>query len=126
MLTADEYHARYYSHDTRALQLAKYYLGRWGFIERNASRLSEHYQEVAYILFSALNEMTEEEREFLANKYRVTIFMQQSKNDKELFEEYDVTLYRYRLIRKGVEYKFYHHLKPLIKEHKGENFLFTS
>lgn len=118
MLNADDYHVRYYSSDRRALQLSKYYLNKWGWIERNASQLDESYKEIAFILFSALKEMTEEERKFLADKFRVTIARKSSRPDKEIAEEYGMELQEYRKLRKGVEYKFYSYLKPLLQEHK--------
>ena len=118
MLSADDYHVRYYSSDRRALQLSKYYLNKWGWIERNASQLSEVYSRIAFILFSALKEMTEEERKFLADKFRVTIERKSSRPDKEIAKEYGMELSEYRELRKGVEYKFYSFLKPLIQKHK--------
>lgn len=127
MLSADDYHVRYYSSDRRALQLSKYYLNKWGKIERNVSQLSEVYSRIAFILFSALKEMTEEERKFLADKYRVIIFGRWSKSDKELAEEYGMKLSDYQKLRKGIEYKFYYYLKPLVqtsKKEKGIDFKF--
>ena len=120
MLSADDYHVRYYSSDRRALQLSKYYLNKWGWIERNASQLDELYGEIAFILFSALKEMTEEERKFLADKFRVTIERKSSRPDKEIAKEYGMELSEYRELRKGVEYKFYYYLKPLIQKNKVE------
>ena len=117
MLSADDYHVRYYSSDRRALQLSKYYLGKWGKIEKNASQLSEVYSRIAFILFSALKEMTEEERKFLADKFRVTIARKSSRPDKEIAKKYGMELSEYRELRKGIEYKFYYYLKPLLKEH---------
>lgn len=127
MLQADEYYNQFYSNDRRALQLSKYYLNKWGVIEKNASRLNESYTEIAFILFSALKEMTEEERNFLADKYRVTIAKKSSRPDKEIANDYGMELLEYRNLRKGIEYKFYYHLKPLIqtaKKEKGINFRF--
>lgn len=122
MLTADEYFNQYPSYDRRALQLSKYYLSRWGKIERNASELSELHSEIAYILFSALNEMTEKEREFLGDKYRVIIFGRVAKSDKEMASQYNMKLVDYQNLRKGIEYKFYHKMKPLLQELKGDDF----
>ena len=127
MLQADDYHVRYYSSDRRALQLSKYYLNKWGVIEKNASRLNESYTEIAFILFSALKEMTEEERKFLADKFRVTIERKSSRPDREIAKEYGMELSEYRELRKGVEYKFYYYLKPLVqtsKKEKGIDFKF--
>lgn len=127
MLQADDYIVRYRSDDKRALQLSKYYLNKWGVIERNASRLNEHYTEIAFLLFSALKEMTEEERKFLSDKYRVVIRKKSSKPDKEIAKEYGMELLEYQKLRRGVEYKFYSHLKPLIqktKKEKGIDFKF--
>lgn len=127
MLQADEYYNQFYSNDRRALQLSKYYLNKWGVIEKNASRLNESYTEIAFILFSALKEMTEEERNFLADKYRVTIAKKSSRPDKEIANDYGMELLEYRNLRKGIEYKIYCHLKPLIqtaKKEKGINFRF--
>lgn len=127
MLSADDYHVRYYSSDRRALQLSKYYLNKWGWIERNASQLDELYGEIAFILFSALKEMTEEERKFLADKFRVTIARKSSRPDKEIAKKYGMELSEYRELRKGVEYKFYYYLKPLVqtsKKEKGIDFKF--
>lgn len=118
MLDVDDYHVRYYSSDRRALQLSKYYLNKWGWIERNASQLDKLYGEIAFILFSALKEMTEEERKFLADKFRVTIARKSSRPDKEIAKKYGMELSEYRELRKGVEYKFYYYLKPLIQKHK--------
>jgi len=118
MLTADEYHALYYHKDKRVFQLAKHYLSKWGIIENNASQLDEDYNEIAYLLFSALNEMTEEERAFLANKYRTPTFYQENRSDKKMADEYDLTLKEYRALRKGVERKFYHYLNKIKQEHE--------
>lgn len=118
MLQVDDYHARYYSDDRRALQLSKYYLNKWGIIERNASRLNESYTEIAVILFSTLKEMTDLERKFLSEKYRVTIARKSSRPDEELAEKYGMKLLEYRELRKGIEYKFYYYLKSLLEEHK--------
>ena len=127
MLQVAEYHIRYYSSDRRSLQLSKYYLGKWGVIEKNASRLNESYTEIAFILFSALKEMTEEERKFLADKFRVTIAKKSSRPDKDIAKEYGMELSEYRDLRKGIEYKFYYYLKPLVqtsKKEKGIDFNF--
>lgn len=127
MLSADDYHVRYYSSDRRALQLSKYYLGKWGKIEKNVSQLSEAYSRIAFILFSALKEMTDNERKFLADKYRVTIYSKIARPDREVAEEYEMNYSDYQKLRKGVEYKFYSYLKPLIqkqKEAKGLSFSF--
>lgn len=118
MLQTDDYHARYYCDDRRTFQLSKYYLSKWGIIERNASQLDKHYSEMAFILFNTLKEMTEEERKFLSEKYRVTIPMKAHRPDREVAEEYGMELQEYRKLRKGVEYKFYSYLKPLLQEHK--------
>ena len=120
MLQVDDYHVRYYSSDRRALQLSKYYLNKWGKIERNVSQLSEVYSRIAFILFSALKEMTEEERRFLADKFRVTIARKSSRPDKEIAKEYGMELSEYRELRKGVEYKFYSYLKPLVQTSNKE------
>lgn len=92
MLLADEYLTSYYSEDRRALQLSKYYLSKWGKIEKNASKLNKNYKKVAFILYSTLNKMAEDERKFLANKYRVMIYGKSAKPDKELAEVYDMDL----------------------------------
>lgn len=118
MLPADEYFISYYSEDRRALQLAKYYLSKWGTIEKNASKLNEAYSEIAFLLFSALSEMTEEERKFLADKYRVDIYKKWAKPDKEVAKKNDMKLSEYQKLRKGVEYKFYYYLKPLRQKEK--------
>jgi len=118
MLLANEYLTSYYSEDRRALQLSKYYLSKWGKIEKNASKLNKNDKKVAYILYSTLNKMAEDERKFLANKYRVMIYGKSAKPDKELAEVYDMDLLEYRNLRKGIEYKFYYYLKPSIQKRK--------
>lgn len=55
------------------MQHSKYYLIKWGRIEQNASQLNKHLKKIAYLLFSAMNEMTDKERQFLADKYQVII-----------------------------------------------------
>lgn len=122
MLTADEYINQYISYDRRALQLSKYYLSRWAKVERNASQLDEMEKETAFLLFSVLKELTEKERQFLGDKYRVILFGKSSKSDKEVAEEYNMRFSDYQNLRKGLEYKFYHFLKPLLLEHVGEDF----
>lgn len=122
MLKAEEYYDKYISYDRRALQLSKHYLSRWGKIERNAAQLNETQKEIAFLLFSTLKELTEKEREFLGNKYRVIIFGKKAKSDKEVAEEYNMRLSDYQKLRKGLEYKFYHFLKPLLLEHVVEDF----
>lgn len=122
MLTADEYLDQYLSYDRRALQLSKYYLSRWGKIERKAAGLDDVHSEIAYILFSTLKELTEKEREFLGDKYRVIIFGRVAKSDKEMASQYNMKLVDYQNLRKGIEYKFYHKMKPLLQELKGDGF----
>lgn len=122
MLKAEEYYDKYLSYDRRALQLSKYYLSRWAKTERNAAQLNETQKEIAFLLFSTLKELTEKEREFLGDKYRVILFGKNSKSDKEVAKEYEMNLIDYQELRKGVEYKFYYYLKPLLLELKGEEF----
>lgn len=100
----------------RSLQLAKYYLSKWGRIENNIANLSVAEKRIAKLLFTSLKQMTAEEREFLASKYRVIIFGKASRTDKEVAEEYKMKLIDYQNLRKGIEYKFYFYLKPLLKE----------
>ena len=64
--------------------------------------------------------MTEEERKFLADKFRVTIARKSSRPDKEIAKKYGMELSEYRELRKGVEYKFYYYLKPLVQTSKKE------
>lgn len=122
MLKAEEYYDKYLSYDRRALQLSKYYLSRWAKTERNAAQLNETQKEIAFLLFSTLKELTKKEREFLGDKYRVILFGKNSKSDKEVAEEYNMRLSDYQKLRRGLEYKFYYYLKPLLLELKGEEF----
>lgn len=127
MLKAEEYYDKYLSYDRRALHLSKYYLSRWAKTERNAAQLNETQKEIAFLLFSTLKELTKKEREFLGDKYRVILFGKNSKSDKEVAEEYNMRLSDYQKLRKGLEYKFYYYLKPLVqtsKKEKGIDFKF--
>lgn len=93
------------------LQIAKYYLRNWGYFEKNIIDLDDIEKEQATKLFKALKQLTEEERAFLASRYRLTSKQLKMITDKNLVREYEMTLLDYAELRKGVEYKLFHYLK---------------
>lgn len=93
----------------------KYLLRNWAYYERNVTDLNEIEQWNARRLYSALGYLTEEERLFLAKKYRVTLekdrgYTQRHRLDKDLAKEHEMTLKDYAELRKGIELKFLHYL----------------
>lgn len=89
------------------LQLSKHYLSKWGKFEKNISSLDIYEQKKVKRLFTTLKAMSVEERIFLATKYRVILFGKMGRSDKELADEYNMTIEEYTNLRRGVEYKFF-------------------
>lgn len=118
MLKAEDY--KKYAHvnnQKRAVQIAKFYLSKWGKIERSFSKLNQVEKDMAKRLYATLKKITPEELEFLSNKYRVANSGKIGRTDKELAEMYGISLLEYTALRKGIECKFFYHLKHLLPNH---------
>lgn len=118
MLQADDY-KQYETDLQRRLTLPKYYLSKWAHIEGNASSLTDRELTWAKVLYSTLGHLTEEERVFLANKYRTTYKKRQIESpnyklDETAAEEHGMTLTKYRELRTGIELKFFHYLQNYV------------
>lgn len=120
MLDRNDY-KQYKSNLKRALTLPKYYLSKWDYFEKNISSLSDHELELAKILYSTLEHLTEEERIFLANKYRSKYTKEYNgslnyKLDRVAAKEHDLSLNQYGKLRRAVESKFFHYLQNYIDD----------
>ena len=51
-------------------RLAKYYLYKWSYLEKNINNVNQTQQVQAKILFSSLKKLTPDDLKFLADKYR--------------------------------------------------------
>lgn len=113
MLDIDNYrkYKRGKLNNRNPLQIAKYYLRNWGYFEKNILFLNDIEKEQATKLFKALKQLTEEERAFLASRYRLTSEQMRVISDKDIANKYEMTLLNYAELRKGVEYKLFHYLK---------------
>lgn len=103
----------------RRLTLPKYYLSRWAQYEQNATSLEGWDLKRAKILYKTLGHLTEEERIFLAEKYRVSFEKKYNtspkyKLDKDIAKEHGMTIEKYRKTRRGIELKFFHYLQNYI------------
>ncbi|MET3684478.1 hypothetical protein ABID56_002615 [Alkalibacillus flavidus] len=70
------------------------------------------------ILYATLKELTEEQRSFLADKYRVD--RSTPIPDKEMAERYNMTQLDYMNMRKRYERLFYRQLEKALDYYKGE------
>lgn len=117
MLKADDY-KQYITGIRGSLRITKHYLSKWDYYERNVSKLVDIELKKAKILYEALGHLTEDERKFLANKYRVTLeedrgYTLNYKRDKDLAKEAKMTMKEYIQLRRGIELKFFHYLKQI-------------
>lgn len=90
-------------------QRAKYFLMNWTHYDKNITHLSEVEQRNMKILYSALKELDQEERRFLADKYRVEPDKRTGKRFKKdsiVAEEYGIPEKEYRERRFALETKF--------------------
>lgn len=85
-------------------RLTKYYLRYWARFDKNMAYLSSTETIKMKILYSALKEISSEERQFLAKKYRVT--KKPFIPDAELATQYGIDLKEYREKRIALETKF--------------------
>lgn len=97
-----------------------YYLRKWHRYQENLNYLNERGIRDAKILFSALSELPEEERAFLADKYCVPT---KKKNgvgvrpkDSDLAQQYGMDTEEYRKQRRSLERK----MSVLITKYKTE------
>ncbi|MGP4072757.1 hypothetical protein ACTWQB_09415 [Piscibacillus sp. B03] len=94
------------------LRIAQVHLSHWGYYELNINVLSEREKLSCKILFYGLKHISNEDREFLAEKYRVNpnkaLKLYQCKYipDGILAEKRNLTLREYRKMRIDVETRF--------------------
>lgn len=115
MLDAKDY-KQYETGVKNQLSTPKYLLRNWTHYERNITKLIEAERRNAKRLYSALGHLTEEERLFLAKKYRATLpkdrhYTQRHRLDKDLAKEHEMKQKDYAELRRGIELKFLHYLK---------------
>lgn len=121
MLNTQDY-KKYKTDLRRRLTLPKYYLSKWDYFELNATNLEGIDLKEAQILYKTLAHLTEDERVFLANKYRATYSKNKNESpnykiDKTAAKEHEMTVKAYRRLRTGVELKFFHYLQNYVDEH---------
>lgn len=117
MLDAKDY-KQYETHRKHTFSTPKYLLRHWTHYERNISKLCEAERANAKRLYDALGHLTEEERLFLARKYRAELekdrgYTQRHRLDKDLAEEHGMEQADYAELRQGIELKFLHYLKRI-------------
>lgn len=118
MLKASDYD-KYKTDLQRALTLPKHFLSKWGYYEANASSLTETDLKKARKLYATLGHLTDDERIFLANKYRSN-YQRKFKNskkykiDKVAAKEHDMTKKEYVNLRRGIELKFFYYLQRYV------------
>lgn len=97
--------------------IAKHYLRQWRYFDSNLEYLNSAEAINIRILYSALKEMTPDERQFLADKYR-----RSSKpiTDKDMAEEYDMTMKEYVDKRQKIETKLKPHIVKLRDEREKD------
>lgn len=115
MLKADDY-KEYMTGLRGQFQTSKYLLRNWVHYERNFSSLEEAELNNARRLYTGLGHLTEEERMFLADKYRSALkkdrgHAQRYRLDKKLAKEHGMKKLDYAELRKGIELKLSHYLK---------------
>lgn len=120
MLDAKNY-KQYETGRKGAFQIPKYLLRNWAHYERNISKLCELEMRNAKQLYAALGHLTEEERLFLAKKYRVALpkdrhYTQRHRLDKDLAKEHEMEQADYAELRRGIELKLLHYLKKIDDE----------
>lgn len=120
MLCKDDY-KKYETNLQRRLTLPKYYLSKWDYFEMNATSLTGIQLKQAKVLYSTLGHLTEDERIFLANKYRAD-YKKKYKNSKNYkldevaSKEHGMTIEEYRKLRTGIELKFFHYIQKYVDE----------
>lgn len=120
MLDTKDYE-QYKSGLQRALTLPKYFLSKWAYYENNVSSLTNIEVKQAKQLYAVLGHLTEEERTFLARKYRSDFTKKYTnskkyKTDDEVAKDLNMTKKDYIKLRRGVEYKFFHYLQNYVDE----------
>ncbi|WP_028274770.1 hypothetical protein [Atopococcus tabaci] len=101
-----------------------YNLRKWYKYQQNLNYLKEHEVVLAKILFSALNDLEEEERAFLASKYCVPYKVKNGisvrPTDKELAEEQGMSLSKYKAKRHRLERKMSYFIAEYELKYKDE------
>jgi len=92
-------------------QIVKYYLRKWGYFDKNVHYLNKVDSVKMKTLYSALMELSADERFFLAEKYRVG--EKQFIPDSILAAQHEMDLKGYRVKRIALENK----LNPVLKKH---------
>lgn len=90
-------------------QIVKYYLRKWAYFDQNIRDLDRVEAVKMKILYSALKEMEPADRQFLAEKYRVT--GNKPIPDKVMAKRQRIPMQEYRDKRIAIENK----LNPLIR-----------
>lgn len=79
-----------------AAKKSRYYLLKWAYFEKNITSLTVREEQQAKVLFSALQKISVEERNFLAQKYRYVDDEGNTKTDEAIAEENNMELIHYR------------------------------
>lgn len=105
-------------------RMCRFYLIKWAKLHQNIERLTRLQEVQLKILYSALSEISEEDREFLKEKYLVTVINKRgylaSRTDPDMAKEMKLSLKAYRSRKAIAERNLAPHIQSYIGKHKEE------
>lgn len=102
-------------------RVVRYYLNKWGHLERNFYDLSPIEEVRAKTLYSSLKNLDKSDLQLLADKYRTEKTKgKKSHNDLDMADKYNMTIKDYRIKRIAVESKLNPYLQRNIELYSEE------
>ena len=98
----------------RELRTCRYYLRKWAYLQNNIEVLTPTETVCIKILYSALNEVSEEDRKWLKEKYHDTVLNEKGhmarRKDKDIADSLGIGLNDYLHIRVAAEQRLSPHM----------------